>query len=285
MRGSFQASCRSSYRAATPLLMQRICPSSLATFRVSGSATRALARLALFSPDDKIRAAAIAGLETRASKDYVEVLLEGFRYPLPVVQLAHGQRQLVQLKCTDALQPRADAGTADPHRKPRQNPGIETSVVRELVRINHHHRCLYSPLGPRTRRTLPQGSSRDETPLPSEAVPACVRDITACPRSPNIVVRVDRTYLRQDFSLMMKVADAGAWLMQRFDFLDFARWRHVTALAEPALYEERWQEKMTEGSFALPCGGVCVAGLSGRDAEPTAAAWRKLLHFAEAEAS
>ena len=49
-------------------------------------------------------------------------------------------------------------------------------------------------------------------------------------QSPDIFVRTDMNYLRQDFSVMMKVENAKPWPeMQRFDF--FVRTREVS-LAE-----------------------------------------------------
>ncbi len=40
------------------------------------------------------------------------------------------------------------------------------------------------------------------------------------PSAPDIVVRADATYPRQDFSMLLKVADAEPWPeMQRFDYL------------------------------------------------------------------
>jgi len=48
-------------------------------------ATKALARLAIFSAEYEVRAAAIEALKTRGNKDYTDILMQGFRYPLPAV--------------------------------------------------------------------------------------------------------------------------------------------------------------------------------------------------------
>ena len=46
---------------------------------------RALARLAIFSAEDDVRAAAIDALKVRREKDYTDILVKGLRYPWPAV--------------------------------------------------------------------------------------------------------------------------------------------------------------------------------------------------------
>src|SRR5207248_7987605 len=65
-------------------------------------ATRALARLALFSTEEEVRHAAVAALETRRERDYTEILMAGFRYPLPAVE-RHAAEALVQLERKDLV--------------------------------------------------------------------------------------------------------------------------------------------------------------------------------------
>src|SRR5689334_7037847 len=48
-------------------------------------ATRALARLAIFSPEDSVRTAAIDSLKSRDAQLTTCILVEGFRHPLPAV--------------------------------------------------------------------------------------------------------------------------------------------------------------------------------------------------------
>ncbi len=61
-----------------------------------------------------------------------------------------------------------------------------------------------------------------QIPVPSEAMVAYYR-----PSNPDILVRLDVTYLRQDFSTKLPVANADPWPeMQRYDFL--VRTREVT---------------------------------------------------------
>jgi hypothetical protein len=87
---------------------------------------------------------------------------------------------------------------------------------------------------------------------------------------------VDVTYLRQDFSVLLPVADAGPWPeMQRFDFL--VRERPLT-LDEAAVFAV---ELAPRGRGVLsPYRRAALAALrelTGKDTAPTAAAWRELL--------
>src|SRR5205814_1731813 len=65
-------------------------------------AARALAKLAIFSPEDAVRSAAIAGLKPRRFKDYTETLMQGFDYPLPAVAQRTAEA-LVKLERKDLL--------------------------------------------------------------------------------------------------------------------------------------------------------------------------------------
>src|SRR5262249_52778983 len=94
--------------------------------------------------------------------------------------------------------------------------------------------------------------------------------------SPDLMIRLDVTYLRQDFSAMMSVADAHPWPdMQRFDF--FVRERTVTE-AEATNY--RTKLTPTEAGAYTPYHRASLAALralTGKATAPTAEAWRKLL--------
>jgi len=92
--------------------------------------------------------------------------------------------------------------------------------------------------------------------------------------SPDIRVRADVTYLRQDFSRMQKVPDADPWPeMQRFDFL--VRTRILTE-AEAKKYQAEFA-KVEKNSPYRQAAVTALRALTGLDAEPTAAAWRKVL--------
>lgn len=90
-----------------------------------------------------------------------------------------------------------------------------------------------------------------------------------------ILVRVDVTYLRQDFSVMLPVEDAAPWPdFQRFDFL--VRTRSMTATEAAAL-----RRRLQPGSAGIfsPYQQAVLYGLremTGLEAT-SAAEWRRLL--------
>src|SRR5262249_11736875 len=94
--------------------------------------------------------------------------------------------------------------------------------------------------------------------------------------SPDVLVRIDVTYLRQDFSVMQPVADAAPWPeMQRFDFLVRSR---VVTEEEAEAYRDKLDRR--EPGRLPPYQRAAVTALrelTGRDAAPTAEAWRQLL--------
>src|SRR5207244_5045541 len=98
-------------------------------------ATKALAKLALFSAEDEVRSAAIDGLKLRREKDYTSVLLQGFVYPLPAVS-KRAAEALVKLDRQDLIPNLLDVLEQPDPRLPVKNQ------VREVVRVNHHRNCL-----------------------------------------------------------------------------------------------------------------------------------------------
>ncbi len=95
-------------------------------------------------------------------------------------------------------------------------------------------------------------------------------------RNPDILVRLDVTYLRQDFSVKLPVADADKWPeMQRFDFV--VRTREVTE-QEASMYNDLLKpQRAGEVSAYHRAALFALRELTGLDAAPTAQAWRKLL--------
>jgi hypothetical protein len=193
-------------------------------------ATRALAKLAIFSEEPEIRAAAVKALKMRRESDYTDILLTGLRYPWPAVA-ERTSEAIVMLGRTDLIPKLVDVLKSPDPRAPqiRDENGKKVTVVRELVRINHHHNCLLCHAPDTSSRDQ---ASKEETeklapltaqvPVPSEAMNAYYS-----PNSPDILIRFDVTYLRQDFSMKLPVADAAPWPeMQRYDFV--VRTREVT---------------------------------------------------------
>jgi hypothetical protein len=119
-----------------------------------------------------------------------------------------------------------------------------------------------------------------QVPIPNRPLPSSPGSGYYELTVPDTLIRFDVTYLRQDFSVMLPVADHSPWPQnQRFDFL--VRTREVTDQEAKAFS----QLLRTAGDLS-PYQTAAVAalrGLTGRDAEPNAAAWRKLLQQIENE--
>ena len=238
-------------------------------------ATKALAKLAIFSPETDVRQTAIDALKVRRERDYTAILLAGLHYPLPAVAERAGQA-IVKLERNDlAGQLVALLDEPDPRL-----PVVKTvqkkqvPVVREVVRINHHRNCLLCH-APGNTPSVSADVVTAPVPTPGEPFPSPSEGYGSF-QQPDTLVRIDVTYLRQDFSMFQPVADAHPWPeMQRFDFL--VRNRELTE-EEAAVYQEKLGKR--EPGELSPYHRTALAALrdlTGRDTEPTAQAWRKLL--------
>jgi hypothetical protein len=183
---------------------------------------------------------------------------------------------LVKLERKDLLANLVEVLESPDPRLPvtEKRDGKEVTVVREMVRVNHHRNCLLCHAPGNTDNT-PEGVLKVAVPLPTEPLPKPSEGgyQSTPPPTPDIVVRLDMTYLRQDFSVMMPVSDAHPWPeMQRFDFL--VRTRQLTAEEAKTYVEEVEPGRLSPYHRAAL---FALRELTGRDTEPTAAAWRKLL--------
>jgi hypothetical protein len=239
-------------------------------------ATRALARLALFSHEDEVRQAALDALKVRRERDYTEILLKGFYYPWPAVA-RRASEAVVKLERSDLL-PQLVALLDEPDPRAPVAREKRSPVVRELVRLNHHQSCLVCH-APGNTPTVSAEAVTAPVPVPGQPMPPPSSGYGSS--IPDILVRVDVTYLRQDFSVLQPVSDAAPWPeMQRFDFL--VRTREVTD-EDARAYREKLQKD--EPGFVSPYHRAVLAALrelTGRDAEPTAQAWRRLLKLPKA---
>jgi len=187
-------------------------------------ATKALARAAVFSPDEALRSQALKALAKRPAEESKDVLLGGLRYPWPAVA-QNAARAIVELKRTDLIpQLKAVLDEPDP-RGPRKATadGKKVMVAHELVRINHLRNCMLCH-PPAEQGKIPEGTLVADIPLPSEPLPSFGNYFDESQRSPsrlnNLLVRIDMTYLRQDFSAMGEVAEQAPWpAQQRFDYV------------------------------------------------------------------
>jgi hypothetical protein len=238
-------------------------------------ATKALARLALFSAEDEVRKAAVDALKLRRERDYTDILVQGLHYPLPAVARRAGEA-VVRLERNDLLPKLVDLLEEPDPRTPtvKEVNDKRVPVVREVVRINHHQSCLLCHSPANTGKVAPETLTA-AVPNPTEPLTPPSQGYRQS-ASADVTVRIDVTYLRQDFSMLQPVADANPWPeMQRFDFL--VRTRTLTD-EEATAYREQFDKR--EPGWPSPYQRVALAALrdlTGRDAEPTPEAWRRLL--------
>jgi hypothetical protein len=277
-------------------LMQILAPESssmrkgLVTYLAAVShpeATHALAKLAIFSKERSVRENACDALKVRRERDYTEILLSGLHYPWPAVA-RHAADAIVRLERKD-LVPQLVAVLEQPDpRLPEVKKAGDKSVaaVRELVRVNHHRNCLlcHAPLHNMVRQTVSEttvevggkvtttrkvaelNTAPDEVPtaqvpIPGEPLPTPSEGYGNS--QPDILVRLDVTYLRQDFSEMQSVAEAHPWPeMQRFDFL--VRTRSVTD-EEAQVYREKLSTREPGRVTRYGADGSGVAAVAESD--------------------
>ena len=237
-------------------------------------ATRALARIAIFTPEEDVREAALEALKVRREKDYTDVLVNGLSYPwAPVAK--RSAEAIAQLGRSDLLPELVAVLDLPDARMPAMKDvgGKQVAVVRELVKVNHHRNCMMCH-APGSPENVSGSVITAEVPVPGQPLPLPFQGYSQS--SPDLMVRVDVTYLRQDFSARLPVAEAQPWPdQQRFDF--FVRTRELSA-EEAASYRDKLTPK--EEGVVSPYHRAALAALremTGRDTAPTAEAWRKLL--------
>ncbi len=199
-------------------------------------ATRALARLALFAQEEEVRLAALQALKVRRERDYTDILQAGLRYPWPAVA-GRAADAIVKLERTDLIPDLVNVLDQPDPRAPvvRGTDAKKVYVANELVRLNHHRSCLLCH-APGNTEEVAHETLTAGVPLPSEPLGGLAGAYRK--RIPDLAVRIDVTYLRQDFSLSLPVADAHPWPeMQRFDFL--VRSRELTE-EEVGVYREQF---------------------------------------------
>ena len=251
--------------AAIPALMQLLMAERTTTrgvlvavlARIPGpSATKALARLAVFDLAPEVRDRAVEALRTRPADDGRPTLLEGLRYPwAPAAD--HAAEALVALGDRAAVPDLAELADEPDPRGP--TPGLRhgrtVPVVRTLVRVNHLRNCLLCH-APSTDPT--DDLVRGRIPTPGQPLPPPVQYYGD--GAPGRFVRAEVTYLRQDFSVNQPVADAAPWPgHQRFDYLIAER---------PATAREIKEARDHAGPRTYPqreAALFALRGLAGRD--------------------
>jgi hypothetical protein len=224
-----------------------------------------LARLALFDFSWTIREEAIKALKERPRQEYRQVLLETLRYTWGPAA-AHAAEALVALNDQAAVFPLVGMIEEPDPRAPVRDKNNRW-VVAEVVKINHLRNCLACH-APSADRTDPL---RAAIPTPGEPLP-----IIYYSSREGDFVRADITYLRQDFSLIERVAKPDKWPeWQRFDYL--VRTRELTA-DEIADHEKKLKRKPAAPSYPQREAVLfALRELTGLDAGETSADWYELL--------
>jgi HEAT repeat protein len=240
------------------------------------AASSALARRAVFDLDWGIRKEALAALSKRPAADYAPVLVEALRYPwVPAAQRA--AEAIAALKLKELVPELIDLLEEPDPGEPflAEVNGAETPVVRELVRINHFRNCLLCHAPSLDTKDLVRGL----VPVPGERIP---RAEYYSERRGGIFVRADITYLRQDFSVMLPVADSKPWpAAQRYDFL--VRTRPITAEEKEAWLARAAPPEAGSLSDYKRTILSALEQLTGENAGSTARQWRDRLRVNEAD--
>ncbi|HEV3438418.1 MAG TPA: hypothetical protein VG122_13730 [Gemmata sp.] len=237
-------------------------------------ATKALARIAIFSPEDDVRIAATDSLKVRREKDYTDILIKGLRYPWPAVAKRSAEA-IARMGRSDLIPELVAVLAKDDPRMPtmKTEGGKQIAMVREMVKVNHHRNCMMCH-APGSPETVSSNAITAEVPVQGQPLPLPSEGYRQS--SPDLMIRIDVTYLRQDFSAMLAVGDAHPWPeMQRFDFL--VRERKLTS-DEANEYKAKLTPK--EAGVLSPYHRAALAALrelTGKDTAPTADAWQKLL--------
>ena len=276
-----KAGCEHATVARIAALMQILAPESV-EFRTGlvkylaavshVEATKALAKLAIFTIEDDLRTAATDALKVRREADYTAVLAAGLRYPFPAVA-KRAAEVIAKIGRKDMIPELVKVlDEADP-RLPRDRGG--KPVVREMVRLNHHRNCMMCH-APGTAAGIQPTVFTAEVPVQGKSLNPPSQGYNRVTAHPDLLVRLDVTYLRQDFSAMLPVADAAPWPeMQRYDFVVRERTLSTHEL-------ETFKTTLTpkEDGVVTPYHKAALAALrdlTGKDTAPTAEAWRKLL--------
>jgi len=238
--------------------------------------TRALTRLAVFSAADEVRKAALKALQERPAREVTEVLMHGLRHPWPVAA-ERAAEAIAQLGRKDLVPELVNLlGERDPRLPVIETiEGKKTPVVREMVRVNHTRNCLMCH-SPATGGDQILGLGLTTAQIPTSPSDTPSDGYRSDPGFPDILVRIDVTYLRQDFSVMQPVQNSQPWpQLQRFDFL--VRKRQLTK-DEAEAYTAKLGNRGEPSPYQL-AANTALRQLTGKAAEPTAEAWRQLLNL------
>ncbi len=238
----------------------------------SVEATRALAKMAVFSPEKEIQQAAVNALKIRREKDYTDILLAGLKYPMPAVA-QRSASAMVTLECTTVVPELVRLLDERDPRLPvtKKVAGKEVHEVRQMVKLNHNQNCMLCH--PPADAATPGAVITAQVPLPTQPLPSFSQGYGNS--QPDILVRIDATYLRPDFSMLQTVKDAAPWPeKQRFDFL--VRTVKLTP-AQAKAFEQKLAPQAGATTPYQQALLVALRGLTGQDAAPNSGAWKQAL--------
>jgi hypothetical protein len=243
-----------------------------------------LTRWVLFDSDTEVRSHALAALSARPRAEFADELLEGLRHPWAPAA-GRAAEALATLRLKDVV-PRLvslldgpDPG--DPFLT--KADGKEVPAVRELVRINHLRNCLLCHAPAENGRGVVRGEIPvGAIPVPGEPLPPPVAYYGGGGRS--LFVRADVTYLRQDFSALLRVENPGRWPdLQRFDYL--VRIRPLTEAEQMSWKFRQCQLGPQQPSAHRQAVLFALCALTGQDVGDSPEAWRRLLQAPDADAA
>jgi HEAT repeat protein len=276
---------------SVPVLLQMLMPEATPVrvvlveqlTRIPGErATSALAQIALFDLDAKVREGAIKALAGRPARHYQRALLKGFEHPWSVVS-AHAAEALVALEMKDAV---PDLVKLLEKREPKApyRKGGEQYYVKELVRVNHVQNCLlcHPPSydsRDKVRRMIPWTETTVRTRRQTVGIGSGLGYGfgggyglgVGGTRTVGLYVRADITFLKQGLSAMLPVKKGKAGEPERFDF--FVRERAATqGDIQAALYRKKAGLAPQRQSILF-----ALRELTGRDLGGKVEDWKEFL--------
>ena len=221
-----------------------------------------------------MREDALQLLARRPAQEYYSEVMKAFRHPWPPIA-RNAAQAAIRLEMKDAV---ADLVTMFNEPDPaaqftvKTEDGKEKTMIRELVRINHHRNCMlcHPPLSETAFKELKEIRQIPLGPVASmqDPMPPSTSVLYYELRKGITLVRADITYLRQDFSVMQGVKDHGKWpAQQRFDFV--VRTREATSKDR----NDRDSAATTRSPHRLAVLEA-LRGLTGKIGPPHAEAWQ-----------
>ena len=247
--------------AATRKLMVRLLS------RIKGKeASVALAQRAVFDLSAELRQDAVEALKNRLADEFKDVLLKAIRSPWPAAS-EHAAEAIAALELKSLVPELVGLlGEPDP-RFPFvvQGKTGKTTMIREMVRINHMTNCCLCHALSSSKDDLVRG----RIPTPGQELPPSYYQA-----DDGLFVRADMTYLRQDFSVFQPVENPGKWpAFQRYDYLVRTR----TATTKEISVAKGLIEKKLDTYPQREAILFALREITGRDLGNATEKWKTLL--------